>query len=252
MTKGKDLVCENVLLKEEEKERKTLWEIVGPLVDGTATRDVQKTMRALKTRSTSLQATINEKNEAISRLARHRMNAEKDLDVMHRAHQILTELLFIREGVSRELAKLQKSIESLRKEGDRRDITVARRDEIVAKVKALSDTLKGKCDHRFVFSYDAYRGSYSMDYEDSKYEVRRCMVCGFRDESKQLESSVFDVLNNSDKWLIKRDLRGESYRYRTDFESYDRIRAMLLNSLGSRNADWREDPEPKTKQPFAK
>lgn len=119
----------------------------------------------------------------------------------------LEEVFVVEIGLLKDVAQLREEVVALREKSERKDITVGKKERILDKGHKLYKRLQSICPYNFVLSYDGYKGSYSMDFDDARHGQRICVICGFYEISKECATDKYEVLKKEAGRLVKRDLR---------------------------------------------
>ncbi|MDO8523551.1 MAG: hypothetical protein Q7S12_04740 [bacterium] len=154
-----------------------------------------------------LEEKIKAESLVIRAAVRKKTSAENELHEKIREMFRLKELLIVEAGLPSELVKWRENIIAKMQKSQRKDITIEQKESLEKEVEQRIQNLRQFCPHNFVLSYDCYEGSYTHDYEDSRYGHRRCVACTYFDQSKSVKENVYETLFESESRLVKRDLR---------------------------------------------
>lgn len=187
-----------------------------------------------------LERRVNEVNQKIRVLKDTKIDLERDLSEARRGLVCLKELRLIIEGLPAPVRKLRRTIVAKMKQCARGDITIDRRAILSREIADTKKSLEGICRHPLVFSYDGYRGSYDMDFDNSRLGQRVCAVCCFSDSSKRCDEDDYPTLYESPIRLVKRDLRENriSVWPKFVFLPIPEILELFKRSVGSNNLSW--------------
>lgn len=160
---------------------------------------------------------------------------------------ITHEQIIVVTKLPRALLTLRKRFLDTLRAATSKDITIRARDELRQNASRLLRTLQGECDHRFVFSYDGYEEP-PLGYSDgsSCCGARICQVCGRVEREKGPREERFEILQESDTRLVKRDLRDFSempwknrpFLVQCEFIDIPVIKEVFWHSAGNMNIEW--------------
>ena len=128
--------------------------------------------------------------------------------------QLLREHAVLVNGVSKDVLSIRGMLIKLRAQLQRKDITIACKEELDASIKKLEKDLVATCKHEFLVGYSGHSGSQYNDRTDSYHGRRLCVVCGYFEYAKRGDGhdkwgklrEIFPCLNdNPDRLVISCD-----------------------------------------------
>jgi hypothetical protein len=102
-------------------------------------------------------------------------------------------------------------------------------------------SLQALCTHPFVFSYDGYGGSHSMDNDDAHPGHRVCTLCNLRETSQGTKEDIYTKFAKDGMHLIRRDLRGKESlpkSFEQEWFTIEFLRQLFESSAGGINVEW--------------
>jgi hypothetical protein len=202
--------------------------------------ELLKAKGVVETLAQKIEAEQTSIDEARSRVR----ELKEDLVCAQHEFQRLEELSIIETGLPPNIIALRNEILAKKKEAERTDITINRRDFLEGEIKQLTKKLSKSCPHTFVFSYNGYGGD--RDGDGAYSELRVCAVCGLEEESE------YQVLADSYPHLVKRDWENDSHfkkRFNRPsiWRPFETLIEMFKSAAGRRNIEWPKEEEKKEK-----
>ncbi len=130
-------------------------------------------------------------------------------------------------------------------------ITVAKQRALMAEITTDQAALQELCTHPFVFSYDGYGGSHSMDGDDAYRGHRVCTVCNKHEMSEGTREDLYTVLTG-DRCLVRRDLRDKeklARGFEKEWFTLEFLKKLFEASVGGINIVW---PKTSSTEPVLK
>ncbi len=155
----------------------------------------------------TLLKTIAAEEAEIINAQNRKAKLENDLQSIKCRIRRNSELLVLEEGLPTNVSGLRNKIIARIERSARKDITVAKKEQLEAELKALKEEIVKICPHPLVLSYDGYGGSSCDEYSDRRYGFRRCIACGEHERSKFTRQDIYEILTEANSRLVKRDLR---------------------------------------------
>lgn len=189
-----------------------------------------------------LNLAIEKQNRALERASKKKKSLESASFEVRWELRRIHELLIVDEGFSKECVRLRGDVISKIKLSQSKDITVGEKESLEIGIATLNEMLTAICPHNFLLSYDGYSGSYSNDYDDARYGVRRCVICTFHERSESTKNDIYDVLRDRDDRIVKRDLRhlDRSAMEADIWDDLEVFKRMFERSAGKMNAEWHD------------
>lgn len=170
---------------------------------------------------------------------------EADLRTAQHVFSALSELQVIEAGLPKDVLALRRRISAQIRQSESKNITVAKRELLDAKIREGRAQLQKLCRHPLVFSYDGYGGSRSYDYDDARYGSRVCAICSLSEKSKSVERDEYSVLAEAPHCFPKRDLRKEEERRQCpQFLETSLVLEVFRRSAGHANLTWPDEKMP--------
>ena len=177
-----------------------------------------------------------------------RLLGDAETSDRHFGHQIaeITNRLFVRQVLTRKFLAVRNELLLKMRCLQSDQITVVALKKLEKEVRLDLMALQGLCTHPLVFSYDGQK-SYSS-FEDSQSGHRVCTVCNFRETSAGAPEDIYEVLDENNTRLVRRDLRKKEERPRSSLEqqwfSSDFLQQLFEASAGDINIRWPKAPDP--------
>ncbi len=177
---------------------------------------------------------VAELNKLLAAAERSDRAFEREIDEM-------TNRIFVRGAVTPAFAAARKAFieKSEHSRSDR--ITVAKQKALRGEVEKDKLALQGLCTHPFVFSYDGYGGSRSMDNDDQYPGHRVCALCNLHETSEGTSEDIYKILDEDGTHLVLRDLREKKNlpkSFEEEWFTLEFLRELFEKSAGDRNVAW--------------
>jgi len=158
----------------------------------------------------AIEADLKSVYEEIENLNKRKEKNEALLTKERKNKEATQKALILVKGVPRSVSRARNRLLRKREQVIRRDITIARKEELEADIKTLGLELQELCAHRFIYCRSGYTGDIAHDYENGRPEYRYCIVCGFSEKGKSVKQYDnigihFETLAKSDDRIIEEE-----------------------------------------------
>jgi len=205
------------------------------------TKELGKRLQLLKEAQKRLDADVVERQASINQKKIELADAQTASRNAEREIVETTNRMFAREVLTLELLDARRRyLAQVRCERSEK-ITVRKQRELHSGNTTLLASLQAACSHPFVFSYDGYGGSRSMDYDDACCGRRVCTLCNLAETSEETSGDVYKVLVDNSTRLVRRDLRNEKDRpmsFQQEWFSTNFLQQLFEASAGDINIHW--------------
>lgn len=204
-------------------------------------KELEKALAALQEQRAALEVAMAKRHEEIVRLNAEQSVARAGINNLDRQIAQTHNRLFVRMVLEPKLVAARKRFMTKRLLARSDDITVAKQRKLFAEISADQLVLQELCMHPFVFSYDGYGGSSSMDGDDAYRGHRVCTVCNRHEMSESTREDLYTVLEGA-RCLVRRDLRKKEAlsRHEEEWFSLDFLKKLFEASAGGINIIWPE------------
>jgi len=167
--------------------------------------EVQSRLAKSDSEITATEADLEGILTKIINLNQLKRTAEDTLIKERREQEAAQKALILVKGVPRSVSQTRNRL--LRKMGQvvRRDITIAKKEELESEIDTLKLELQELCTHTFIYYQSGYEGDSTNDYENRCPEHRYCIICGFSEKGKS--AGQYDYVGTRFETLVESDDR---------------------------------------------
>ena len=210
------------------------------------TEELEAILKANKTLLAQTEEQMNGWRADILRLNGQLATAGKTRGNLEQRIVEITNTLFVRAALQPELLAARSTyLKQVRCERSDK-ISVRKQRELHAGNTMAFASLQADCTHPFVFSYDGYGGSHSMDNDDAYCGHRVCTLCNLHETSQRTSIDVYSTLVEDGTRLVRRDLR-DNKRDRFSNEEWfptEFLQQLFEASAGDMNIRWPKEIPP--------
>jgi len=146
----------------------------------------------------------------ISDLNRKKVEAEDALAKETRKREAAQKALILVKGVLSKVSRIRNRLLRKIEQVKRRDITIAKQEELELEIDTLKLELQELCAHTFIYCRSGYAGDSAHDYKNGHPEHRYCIVCelsekGQRSTQRDYVGIHFEILTESDDRIIEEE-----------------------------------------------
>ncbi len=210
-------------------------------VPAESTKQLEVSLRALKTLQEQTERQAASWRADINRIVNQLNVAEASCRSLGQQIAEVTKRLFARAAVTPELVAARSTYLELVRRAKSDEITVRQQTEMQAANTIALASLQENCTHPFVFSYDGYGGSYSVDRDDAHCGHRVCTLCNLREESQSTRTDMYEILVEDTTRLVRRDLRKEGklpMSFQEEWFPVEFLKQLFEASAGDINIRW--------------